>query len=174
MLPVLDTRRLRLRLPALEDAAGVAAYASDPDVSRYVSWPRHRSLADAETFLKYAIAALETGHEHNWVIVERATSAVAGTIGLRVQGHRMELGYVLARRWWGQGFATEAAEAIVAWALAQAEVHRVWAVCDVDNVASARVLEKVGMRREGRLASWAIMPNLGGGPRDCWCYARVK
>jgi ribosomal-protein-alanine N-acetyltransferase len=86
----------------------------------------------------------------------------------------MELGYVLARRWWGQGFATEAAEAVVAWALAQEEVHRVWAVCDVDNVASARVLEKIGMHREGRLASWAVMPNLGGVPRDCWCYARVK
>ena len=55
MLPVLATRRPRLRLPALEDAAGVAAYASDPDVTRYVSWPRHRSLADAESFLTYAI-----------------------------------------------------------------------------------------------------------------------
>lgn len=173
MLPVLDTRRLRLRLPTLEDAAGVAAYASDPDVSRYVSWPTHRSLADAESFLRYAIGAVETGHERNWVIVERATSAVAGTVGLRVQGHRMELGYALARRWWGQGFATEAAEAVVAWALAQPTVRRVWAVCDVDNVASARVLEKIGMHREGRLANWAVMPNLGGGARDCWCYARV-
>jgi [ribosomal protein S5]-alanine N-acetyltransferase len=174
MQPVLETRRLRLRLPMLEDAAGVATYASDPYVSRYVSWPTHRSLADAEAFLKYAIGAIETGHEHNWVIVERATSSVAGTVGLRVQGHRMELGYALARRWWGQGFATEAAEAVVAWALAQPTVHRVWAVCDVDNVASARVLEKIGMRREGRLANWAVLPNLGGAPRDCWCYARVK
>src|SRR5688500_16299239 len=128
MLPVLETRRLRLRLPAMEDAAGVAAYASDPDVSRYVPWLRQRSLADAQSFLQYAIGAVEKGHERNWVIVERATSEVAGTIGLRVQGHRMELGYVLARRWWGQGIATEAAQAVVAWALAQAEVHRVWAV----------------------------------------------
>jgi [ribosomal protein S5]-alanine N-acetyltransferase len=174
MLPVLDTRRLRLRLPALEDAAGVAEYGSDPEVSRYVSWPRHRSLADAESFLKHAIAAVENGHERNWVVVERATSAMVGTVGLRVQGHRMELGYALARRWWGQGFATEAAGAVLAWALAQPEVHRVWAVCDVDNVASARVLEKIGMRREGRLASWALLPNLGGVVRDCWCYACVK
>jgi RimJ/RimL family protein N-acetyltransferase len=174
MQPVLDTRRLRLRLPAREDAAGVAEYGSDPEVCRYVSWPRHRSRADAESFLRYAISAGETGHERIWVIAERDTSAVAGTIGLRVQGHRMELGYALARRCWGKGFATEAAEAVVAWALAQAEVLRVWAVCDVDNVASARVLEKIGMRREGRLGNWAVMPNLGGVPRDCWCYARVK
>lgn len=174
MQPVVETRRLRLRLPAREDAAGVAAYASDPDVCRYVSWPRHRSIADAESFLAYAIGANERGVEHNWVIVDKATSAVAGTIGLRVQGHRRELGYVLARRWWGQGVATEAAEAVAAWALAQADVVRVWAVCDIENVASARVLEKIGMQREGRLARWAVMPNAGGAARDCWCYARVK
>jgi len=174
MQPVVETRRLRLRLPVPEDAAGVAAYASDPDVCRYVSWPRHHSLADAERFLTYAIGAVENGAEHNWVIVDRATSAVAGTIGLRVQGHRRELGYVLGRRWWGQGMATEAAEAVVAWALAQADVLRVWAVCDVDNAASARVLEKIGMQREGRLGRWAVMPNAGGVARDCWCYARVK
>ena len=94
MQPVLDTRRLRLHLPAREDAAGDR----------------------------------RGGDERNWVIVERATAALAGTIGLRVQGHRMELGYVLARRCWGQGVATEAAEAVVTWALAQPEVQRVWAV----------------------------------------------
>ena len=47
---------------------------------RYVSWPRHRSLADAESFLTYTIGAVETGVEHNWVIIDRATSAVAGII----------------------------------------------------------------------------------------------
>jgi len=80
MQPVVETRRLRLRLPEREDAAGIAAYASDPDVCRYVSWPRHRSLADAESFLTYTIGAVETGVEHNWVIIDRATSAVAGII----------------------------------------------------------------------------------------------
>jgi RimJ/RimL family protein N-acetyltransferase len=174
MLPVLDTPRLRLRLPSLDDVDGVAAYAADPDVSRYVSWPRHRSTADAEAFLRYAIAAVEQHRESNWVIEERSSGRVAGTIGLRLQGHRVELGYALARAHWGRGFATEAGSAVVGWALDRPEIHRVWAVCDVDNVASARVLEKLGLRREGRLAAWAIMPNLSATPRDCWCYARVK
>lgn len=173
-LAVLDTARLRLRPPSLEDAEGIAAYGGDPEVSRYVSWPRHRSFDDAEVFLRYAIAAVEKGHECNWVIIERASEQLVGTIGLRLQGHRVELGYALARRHWGKGFATEAAAAIVDWALGRPEIHRVWAVCDVDNVASARVLEKIGMRREGRLAGWAVMPNLSATPRDCWCYARVK
>jgi RimJ/RimL family protein N-acetyltransferase len=174
ILPVLDTSRLRLRLPSLDDVDGIAGYAADPDVSRYVSWPRHRSTADAEAFLRYAIAAVEQDRECNWVIEERSSGRVAGTIGLRIQGHRVELGYALARAYWGRGFATEAGTAVVAWALERPEIHRVWAVCDVENVASALVLEKLGMRREGRLASWAIMQNLSEMPRDCWCYARVK
>jgi [ribosomal protein S5]-alanine N-acetyltransferase len=64
----------------------------------------------------------------------------------------VELGYALARAYWGRGFATEAGTAVVAWALERPEIHRVWAVCDAENVASARMLEKLGMRREGPLA----------------------
>jgi len=55
--------------------------------------------------------------------------------------------------------------------LSQPTIYRVWAVTDVDNRASVRVLEKTGMTREGRLNSWLIHPNLGPEPRDCWCYA---
>lgn len=143
-------------------------------MSRYVSWPRHRSIADAHAFLRHAIARVEEGSERHWVITRRASERLLGTIALRMQGHRVELGYVLAREYWGQGFATEAAGAVVVWALAQPEIYRVGAVCDVDNTASLRVLEKIGMQREGRLRAWAIMPNISQTPRDCWCYARVK
>jgi ribosomal-protein-alanine N-acetyltransferase len=172
--PLLDTPRLRLRIPSLEDADGIAAYAGDPEVSRYVSWPRHRSIQDAYAFLRHAVTAVEKGDELNWVITRRPSEQIVGTVGLRLQGHRVELGYVLARPYWGQGLATEAARAVVDWALARPEIHRVWAVCDVDNHASVRVLEKIGMEREGRLRRWAVFPNLGRECRDCWCYARVK
>jgi [ribosomal protein S5]-alanine N-acetyltransferase len=58
--------------------------------------------------------------------------------------------------------------------LAQPAMFRVWAVTDVDNVASARVLERAGMTREGLLRSWLMHPSLSAAPRDCWCYARVR
>jgi RimJ/RimL family protein N-acetyltransferase len=80
---------------------------------------------------------------------------------------------VLARSAWRQGYATEAARAVVAWGLAQPEMHRVWAVCDVENPASGRVLEKAGMTREACLRAWAVMPAFPG-PRDVWCYAAIK
>lgn len=69
---------------------------------------------------------------------------------------------------------TEAVRAVVDWAIGQPEMHRVWAVCDVDNKASARVLEKAGMEREGILRRWSIHPNISEFPRDCICYAKVK
>ena len=104
----------------------------------------------------------------------RETGRLAGAIDIRPDGHRVELGYILGRAYWSQGFMTEVVGAGGDWALAQPEVHRIWAVCDVDNRASARVLEKVGMEREGRLRRWSAHPNVSLAPRDCWCYARVK
>ena len=68
----------------------------------------------------------------------------------------------------------DAANAVVEWALAQPEIYRVWAVCDVDNLASARVLEKIGMQCEGLLRRYILHPNISEAPRDCWCYAKVK
>ena len=85
-----------------------------------------------------------------------------------------DLGYGLARQHWGHGYATEAVQAVVRWALSQEQFYRVWATCDVENLASARVLEKAGMQREGILRRFIIHPNISSEPRDCYCYAVVK
>lgn len=171
---ILDTSRLRLRPPRLDDAPAITAYAGDAEVVRYVSWRRHRGPDEAHEFLGQAIGAVAAGREVQWAITPPTSDTLLGMIGLRLDGHRVELGYVLARPSWGQGFATEAARAVVDCALGEPAVFRVWAVCAVENVASARVLEKAGLEREGRLSRWAVFPNLGEEPRDCWCYARAR
>src|ERR1700694_979466 len=79
---------------------------------------------------------------------------------IRVRGGAVDLGYALSRRCWGQGLMSEALASVVRWALAQPEIFRVWATCDLDNAASARVLERVGMEREGVLRRWLVHPNL--------------
>ncbi|MCI0650822.1 MAG: GNAT family N-acetyltransferase [Planctomycetes bacterium] len=68
----------------------------------------------------------------------------------------------------------EALRPLVEWALGQVAIHRVWAFCDVDNLASARVLEKLGMEREGILRRWFVHPNVSAFPRDCYSYSLVK
>ncbi|MDP9309700.1 MAG: GNAT family N-acetyltransferase, partial [Chloroflexota bacterium] len=86
----------------------------------------------------------------------------------------VSLGYVLMRAAWGQGLMPEATAAVMNWALAQPEIFRVWALCDIENRASARVLEKVGMQREGLMGRGVLHPNISDEPRDCWLYAKVK
>ena len=176
MVPaVLRTSRLLLRVPSVaDDRAIFEGYATDPDVTRYLRWRPHASLADTIAFLHQTIAAIETGAEAQWVIEPYALERPIGMIGFRLAGHAAELGYVLERAWWGRGYATEAAKAVVDWAVAEPGIYRAWAVCDVEHQASARVLEKVGMEREGVLRRGIVLPNLSPEPRDCWCYARVR
>ena len=173
-VPVLATPRLHLRALRVEDAPAIYAYAHDAAVARFVSWPRHRSLDDATAFLKYVAEAVASGRELHWALARRDDDALVGAAGVRLQGHRVELGYAIAQPRWGRGYATEAATRIVEWAFDNPGIVRVWAYCHVDNGASARVLEKAGMVREGRLSAWVVFPNLDGAAGDCWCYARVR
>jgi len=93
---------------------------------------------------------------------------------MRVHGTEVDFGYALARRWWRQGLMSEALTSRVQWALRQPVIYRVWATCDVDNLASARVLERVGIEREGIFRRWLVHPNISEGPRDCLCYSIVR
>ena len=139
-----------------------------------MTWRPHRGVRNTQAYLRRVLVAWRRGATRPWVITARGDDRPFGMIELRPSGHRAEIGYVLGRPWWGQGFMTEAARAVVEWGLAQPAMFRVWAVTDVDNVASARVLERAGMTREGLLRSWLMHPSLSAAPRDCWCYARVR
>ena len=172
---IIETARLRLRPPVLDDAEAIfARYASDPQVTRYLIWSAHETAEMTRGFLQRCLAVWEDGSAFPWVIEGRQDGQLIGMIELRIEGHSADLGYVLARPCWGQGFATETTRAIVTWALAQPAIYRVWAVCDVENAASAHVLEKAGMQREGCLRRWMLRPDLSDIPRDCWCYSVVK
>jgi RimJ/RimL family protein N-acetyltransferase len=171
----IETARLRLRTPTMDDAEAIyTTYARDTEATRYVSFRTHVSPAEAREYVQQCSAGWAGNGPFTWVIGLREGGRLAGMIDIRPQGHRVEIGYILGREYWGRGYMTEVVRAVSDWALAQPEVHRVWAVCDVDNIASARVMEKAGMEREGRLRRWAVHPNISATPRDFWCYARVK
>jgi RimJ/RimL family protein N-acetyltransferase len=173
--PQIATPRLRLRRLAAEDAPAIfAGYAQDPEVTRYLVWPPHRSIAETETYLASRIAAWEDGAGFTYALALGADPAAVGAIELRPDGHRVEFGYVLARAHWGRGYMAEALRHLVDWALAQPGVWRVWSVCDAENRASARVMEKAGLAFEAVLRRWAVHPNLSPEPRDCRVYARVR
>ncbi len=169
------TPRLVLRKPVRGDAGALAGlWAQDPEVTRYLMRRSSGGLREAEEFLDRTLADWEGGNAYAWSLLLRENGALAGMVEARVDAYMVNISYLLGRAYWNMGFATEAVRGVCAWADAQPDVFRIWAVCAVDNPASARVLEKAGMTREGLLRRWAVFPNIDGTPRDCYSYARIK
>jgi RimJ/RimL family protein N-acetyltransferase len=177
MIPAPDTlttERLVLRRPLLDDAGKILhAYARDPDVTRYLTWRPDQTSAKLEEFIQRALANWQEGTSYAWTVTLKEEGQVIGMIDIRM-GMHANLGYVLAKPFWNRGYMTEAVRAISSWALQQQDITRVWAVCDVENIASVRVLEKAGFEREGILEKWTVLPNRGSEPRDCFCYGKLK
>jgi RimJ/RimL family protein N-acetyltransferase len=170
-----ETSRLHLRVPVPDDAVAVfEQYGQDADVAKYVTWKPHRHISETDDFLNRCIRVWQDGSAFVWVIIRKADDQLLGMVEIQVSGFKAEMGYVLAKAYWGKGYMPKAAQAVVNWAMEQDEIFRVGAVCDVDNPASARVMEKVGMQKEGVLKRWIMHPNISTEPRDCLCYALVK
>ena len=176
MLPrEITTERLLLRVPVPEDAQRIfASYAQDMEVARYLTWRPSKTLADSEHHIHDRILAWRRGNICAWSIIETKRDSLIGMIELRVKDGVADAGYVVARTEWGKGYATEALMAVIDAGLALPEVQRITAVCDVDNLASARVMEKAGMVREGVLQCHMVHPNISEEPRDVYSYTITK
>ncbi|MXY79007.1 MAG: GNAT family N-acetyltransferase [Chloroflexi bacterium] len=147
--PELRTDRLLLRPFHGDDVDDVFSYASDPEWGRHLPVPRPYTRSDAEEFVA-GVAVSGPRKRLEWAIVHQGR--VSGGIELRFHDHdSAEIGYSLARTLWGRGLTTEAASAVVGYGFEALELVRIWAAADVRNVASWRVMEKLGMRREGLL-----------------------
>jgi [ribosomal protein S5]-alanine N-acetyltransferase len=173
-LPTLDTERLLLRALTMADAADLFAYASDPAVARYTSWEPHHTLTRSRRFLESVRRAYQQGRVAPWGIVHRADGRLIGTCGFvswQPEHRRAEIGYALARPYWGQGYATEAVRAVITFGFTRARLNRIQAICLPENVASARVLEKAGMSLEGTLRHFAVIK---GEPVDLQLFAILR
>ena len=92
----------------------------------------------------------------------------------RMLGTTVDIGYVLARTRWGNGFMPEAVQSLTAAALGDPRIFRVQATCDTENIPSQRVLEKSGFAREGRLERYTVHPSVSTEPRACFMYAKCR
>jgi RimJ/RimL family protein N-acetyltransferase len=171
---LVETSRLILRKPLLADVAAIyARYASDRDVTRLLSWPRHESVDATRAFLEFSDAEWARWPAGPYLVESRADEVLLGGTGLGFEALDLaSTGYVFARDAWGKGYATEALGAIVEIARGVGVV-RLYALCHVDNHASARVLEKCGFTREGILRRHSLFPNLADDPCDVVRYARI-
>jgi RimJ/RimL family protein N-acetyltransferase len=145
----IGTERLVLRRFRPDDAAAFAAYRADPAIARYQSWDETYSIGDAERFIA-SLAGAPPGEPGEWfqfAVAERATGALIGDCALHVDARdpgRAEIGYTLSPAHHGNGYATEAVAALVAYAFGALGVNRIQATADERNVASIRVAERLG------------------------------
>lgn len=149
---LLETERLVLRRFRADDAPVLAAYRSDPDVARYQSWDAPYPLGDAIAFVAEA-AHLDPEREgwFQYAVELRTGGVLIGDVGVNRGdgGRQAEIGFTFAPAHQGRGLATEAVGRIVGHLLAEEGLHRVHASLDARNTRSARLLERLGFRREG-------------------------
>ena len=171
----LATPRLLLRLPILEDAEIIFnKYARDKQVLKFLIWRPHENVNTTSEFIHRCIQCWKDETAFPWIVIRKCDNEMVGMLELRIEKNRAEVGYVIARPYWGNGYATEITKSVIKWAFSQRNIYRVWATCDIENLASARVLEKVGMQREGILRRYIVHPNISDEPRDSYCYAIVR
>ena len=170
---VIDTPSLRLRGPELSDASSIfLAYAQDPEVCRFMIWVPHTFESITCEFIAACVDAWASGTRLPYILTTRDSDTAIGMLDARMHGTTVDIGYVLARSHWGKALMPEAIQSFTDAALHSGGIYRVQATCDTENIASQRVLEKAGFRREGRLDRYTIHPNISPEPRACFMYAK--
>lgn len=158
--PRIETERLTIRLVERPDLPSLLAINSNDTVTRFLPYESWKDMADAEAWHSRAEARHAAGEAGQFVIVLRASGRVIGTCLLfrfEEASARAEVGYVLGQEYWGAGYMLEAIKALVAFAFEQMHLRRLEAELDPRNVASAKLLERLGFVKEGLLRQrWAM------------------
>ncbi len=157
-LPTLETSRLILRPLTIADAENIYAYAKNPNVSRFTLWEPHASAKDSLCYINdYAFRYYQEGiPEPFGVELKSEPGRVIGTAGCRwvsMEAKSMELAYALDEQYWGKGLMPEACQAVIDYCFTAFSLKRIQGRCKKENLASARIMQKIGMSYEGTLSS---------------------
>lgn len=155
----LETKRLILRPFKKEDEKDFFSWASNVNVTHFVNWDRHRHMQDTREFIKMIMELSERNSLIFLAVVLKETRKVIGSVGVfqrsDLSRYTLELGYCLDERCWGRGYILEACLGILDYSfLMLPYLARVEANCIVENIASRRIMEKIGMQREGILRNF--------------------
>jgi ribosomal-protein-alanine N-acetyltransferase len=151
-MPDLETERLYLRPMRVSDAPDMYDYARREEVTRYLLWRPHADVHYTRSYLEYLAGRYRTGTCYEWAVISKADNKMIGTCGfssIDTANNTAELGYVLHPDYWGCGIAAEAARRTLHFGFQVLGLHRTEARYMVENEASRRVMEKLGMRFEG-------------------------
>ncbi|MBP5405142.1 MAG: GNAT family N-acetyltransferase [Clostridia bacterium] len=169
----IETERLILRPFEAEDAEAMYRnWASDPEVTKYLTWETHKSTEDSKAILSDWLAHYGEGDFFQWAIELKEIGEPVGSIGVvnfDESISAVEVGYCMSRAYWGQGIMPEALTAVMNFLFEEVSAERITAKHDVRNPKSGRVMQKVGMREVGR----DIAVNHRGSV-EVICYAALR
>ena len=170
----LQTTRLFLRPLALSDAPALFEARRDREVMRYWDWPPQKSVSEVEGVISDHFQELADGNILWWAVARSPDGPAIGECDLSQIDHRnavAEVGFLFAKRHWGNGYACEAMQAVVDHAFRTMGLTRLWARFHAGNEVSRRLLEKLGFTYEGTLRRHILRD---GERRDCILYGRLK
>ncbi|MCL2425159.1 MAG: GNAT family N-acetyltransferase [Oscillospiraceae bacterium] len=145
--PRLETERLILRPLKISDAQTVYDnWTTDPEVSRYMRWSTHSSIEETKTWLTTAESSLNSEEAYDWGFEFKETGELIGSCGMYVRNddNIFEIGYCIMKKYWGKGIASEVSKAMLEFAINELGERKFYATHDKDNLASGKVLEKLG------------------------------
>jgi len=150
----LETSRLILQRFCIEDASAMFHnWASDPAVTRYLTWPTHTDESITRALLEDWVPRYRDERYYHWAIVPKGTRNLPigsiAVVALDDQVEKATIGYCIGRNWWHQGITSEALSAVIAFLLYDVGINRVEAYHDPRNPHSGDVMKKCGMIYEG-------------------------
>ena len=150
----IETERLILRKFTIEDAPAMYAnWASDPVVTKYLTWQPHESVDITRMIITEWVASYEREDYYQWAIELKGFGIIGsiGVVDICESAKEAELGYCIGRSYWGKGIMPEAVKAVLGFLFDKVGFRRITAKHDIENPNSGRVMEKAGMKYEGTL-----------------------
>ena len=170
----IETTRLTLRRLALTDSEMMFRnWTSDDKVTRFLRWDAHRTIDDTKNMIQRRFESYQDISTYYWGIYLK-DGVMIGSIGIVITSEydfKGELGYKIGSRWWNQGYTSEAARAVIDYMFSNTDIERIEAFSSVENPASARVMEKIGMRCEGLLQHYYKTRE---GFQDCTLFGIIR
>lgn len=148
----INGERIFLKIPEMKDAKAIYKYARDKEIARYTTIPHPYKLKHAKEFIKKARQKLKKKEGYEFSIVLKETNEIIGGIGLNHVNkfnQNAEVGYWLAKRYWGQGLMSEAMNLILNFGFKKLKLHKIYARVYKPNKRSSRLLKKFGFKLEG-------------------------
>jgi len=147
-IKTLETERLVLRQLQLEDAPTVyKKWTSDDDVARYVRWNTHKSVEETIEYINKTIENCKNENNYEWGIVLKEENELIGAIGaFPSEEGRIELGYNIAKKYWRNGYTTEALKRVMDYLINEENIHHFRCAHAALNPASGAVMQKVGFK----------------------------